>query len=60
MRSMAYKGKAIENSISIPAAYIVFVGYQSGIYTKWKKYYEQIFSFNGACCRHYYSLKDQS
>lgn len=58
MRRMEDKGKTITNSIPIIAAYVVFVGYKSTIYTTSKKMLEQIFRFNGAFCRQYYSLED--
>lgn len=58
MRNMTDNGKTIANSIPILAAFVVFVGYQLGIYTNWKNYYDQIFDFNRLCTRHYYSHED--
>lgn len=58
MRNVADKGKVIANSILIPEAFIIFIGYQLVIYTIWKKSYDQVFDFNGSYCRHYYSFED--
>jgi hypothetical protein len=58
MNNVSWGTSAVDNSYETPEIYVVFVGYQPGIYTTWKKCSEQVYNFKGACYMRYHDLAD--